>query len=116
MNLPFFRLGALSCALAVVLGAFGAHALKTTLAPDQLQVFETAVRYQFLAALGLQLGALARPQRDYPLKLLLLGSLLFSGSLYLLLLTQQRWLGPITPLGGLSMIVAWLTLAYEVQA
>lgn len=62
------------------------------------------MRYQFIAALGIQLGALARPARDYPLKLLLIGHLCFSGSLYLLLLTEQRWLGPITPLGGLGMI------------
>ena len=98
-----------------MLGAFGAHALKGILPPEKLLVFETAVRYQFIAALGIQLGALARPARDYPLKLLLIGSLCFSGSLYLLLLTEQRWLGPITPLGGLGMIIAWLTLAYEVK-
>ena len=113
-NLTFFRLGSLSCALAVLLGAFGAHSLKTILTPERLQTFETAVRYQLFASLGIQLASLAQPRRPYPMQLLFAGTLLFSGSLYLLVATDILWLGAITPLGGLCMIAAWILLAKEV--
>lgn len=113
-HLTFFRIGAAACALAVLLGAFGAHSLKTILTPERLQTFETAVRYQFFAALGMQLASLAQPRRPLPLQLLLAGMILFSGSLYLLVATDVRWLGAITPLGGLSMIAGWALLAKEV--
>ena len=99
-------------ALSVALGAFGAHALKEILRPERLMVWETAVRYQMYAALGIQLAALHRPHSTLPLWLLGLGSLIFSGSLYLLCLTDRTWLGAITPLGGLAMIMGWLLLAW----
>lgn len=99
-------------ALAVALGAFGAHALKATLPPELLVTWETAVRYQMYAAFGIQLGALQRGSQG-PLWFLALGSLFFSGSLYLLCLTGVRWLGAITPLGGLALIAGWLLLGRE---
>ncbi len=99
-------------ALAVALGAFGAHGLKAVLTPDRLAVWETAVRYQMYAALGIQLGALHKPASAAPLWLLAAGTVVFSGSLYLLCLTNVRWLGAITPLGGLTLIAGWLLLAW----
>lgn len=107
--------------LAVILGAFGAHALKARLTADQLQSFETGVRYQmyhafalFACAWLLDRGA---PGAGRAGSLMLAGMLLFSGSIYLLAtreltgLTTYRWLGPVTPLGGLCFIVGWITLA-----
>lgn len=99
-------------ALGIALGAFGAHALKATLPPELLITWETAVRYQMYAAFGIQLGTMQRGSKT-PLWLLALGSLLFSGSLYLLCLTGMRWLGAITPLGGLALIAGWLLLGRE---
>jgi uncharacterized membrane protein YgdD (TMEM256/DUF423 family) len=110
---PALALGFMLAALSVALGAFGAHALKSSLSPERLVVWETAVRYQMYAGLGLQLGALHRPGSVLPLGLLGLGSVIFSGSLYLLCLTGQGWLGAITPLGGLALIAGWLLLAWE---
>ena len=99
-------------ALAVVLGAFGAHWLKGVLTPERLATYETAVRYQMYAALGIQLAALARPRSQLGLKLLLVGASIFSGSLYLLCLTGQVWWGAVTPLGGLCMITAWVRIGW----
>lgn len=99
-------------ALGVALGAFGAHALKATLSPELLITWETAVRYQMYAAFGIQLGSWQRGS-GRPLWFLALGCLLFSGSLYMLCLTGLRWLGAITPLGGLAMIAGWLLLGRE---
>ncbi len=112
----FFRLGALSAALAVAAGAFGAHALRDRLAQDLLQVFETAARYQMYHALGLLAAAWAvgRAEAAGPRLagwLFVLGTLLFSGSLYLLALTGARWFGAITPLGGAAWIAGWAILA-----
>jgi uncharacterized membrane protein YgdD (TMEM256/DUF423 family) len=106
-----FALGCVWMAIAVGLGAFGAHALKSTLSVERLAVWETAVRYQVYVALGLQIA------RRWSLgtRLLLAGSLIFSGSLYALCLSDQRWLGAITPLGGLGMISGWLALAWETR-
>jgi uncharacterized membrane protein YgdD (TMEM256/DUF423 family) len=112
----FFAMGAVSAALAVLLGSFAAHALKARLAPEQLATFETAVRYHLVHALGLLAAAWAA-QRYGPGPattggwLLLLGTVLFSGSLYLLSLTGVRWLGLITPFGGVAFIVGWALLA-----
>ena len=117
MERVFFGLGALSALLAVAAGAFGAHALRERLAPDMLAVFETGARYQMYHALGLLAvaWAVARwPGSAAGLAgwLFLAGTLLFSGSLYLLTLTGQRWLGAITPLGGLAFIAGWASLAW----
>lgn len=99
-------------ALATVLGAFGAHALKSQLSPDKLAVYETAVRYHFLHALGLlAIGILLRSADGELLRwsatLVLVGIILFSGSLYLLTFGAPRFLGVVTPLGGLALIGGW---------
>ncbi|MGH7524582.1 MAG: DUF423 domain-containing protein [Gemmatimonadales bacterium] len=107
--------GALLGALAVVLGAFGAHALRTRLEPRDLEIFETAVRYQMYHAFAMFAAAwlLSRnaPGAGAAAWAFLGGVLVFSGSLYLLVATGQRWLGAVTPLGGLAMIAGWLLLA-----
>lgn len=114
----FLLLGAVSAALAVALGAFGAHALREHLTPAALAVYETASRYHFYHALALLLtGAVALHAPAAPgLRvagwLLVAGTVLFSGSLYLLAVTGVRWLGAITPLGGVAFIVAWLLIAW----
>jgi uncharacterized membrane protein YgdD (TMEM256/DUF423 family) len=117
MDRLFLVLGALSGFLAVAAGAFGAHSLRARLAPELLEVFETAARYQMYHALALVAVAWAAsrwPGTPITLAgwLLVAGTLLFSGSLYLLSLSGQRWLGAITPLGGVAWLVAWLLLAY----
>ena len=99
-------------ALATVLGAFGAHALKSHLSPDKLAVYETAVRYHFIHALGLLvIGVLLRSADTELLRwsamLVLVGIILFSGSLYLLTFGAPRLLGVVTPLGGLALIAGW---------
>jgi uncharacterized membrane protein YgdD (TMEM256/DUF423 family) len=109
----------LALAVAVGLGAFGAHAMKSRLAPDMLAVYQTAVQYHFWHALGLFALGLLMLQWDAPVLnlagwLLLAGLILFCGSLYLLALTGARWLGAITPLGGTASIAAWLTVAWVV--
>ncbi|HLU65926.1 MAG TPA: DUF423 domain-containing protein [Kofleriaceae bacterium] len=102
-------------ASAVALGAFGAHALKERLEPAALQTWNTAVLYHLVHALALLALALyARATGRgvaVPAGLLLAGTALFSGSLYLLATAGWRWLGPITPLGGLCFIAGWIALA-----
>lgn len=113
----FIALGSINAALAVVFGAFGAHALKARISPEMLSVYHTGSQYQFYHALGMLLiGALASHfQNDAALQLsgflMLAGIVLFSGSLYLLAITGVTWLGAITPLGGLAFIAAWVVLA-----
>ena len=113
----FITLGSLSGMLAVIFGAFGAHALKGRLDDYAMGVFETAVQYHFyhsFALLAVGIIALSQPQVAL-LKssgwLFFLGLLIFSGSLYILSLTGIRWLGAITPLGGLAFIAGWACLA-----
>lgn len=119
MERVFVALGALSGSLAVALGAFGAHALRGRLAPEDLAIFETGVRYQMYHALALLAVALwiAHIGQSRNLAaagwLLVAGTVVFSGSLYLLALGGPRWLGAITPLGGLAFIAAWLLLAWS---
>ena len=103
-------------AFATVLGAFGAHALKAHLTQDKLAVYETAVRYHFIHALGLlAIGILLRSMDVALLRwsatLVLVGIILFSGSLYLLTFGAPRFLGVVTPLGGLALIVGWILFA-----
>jgi len=109
-------LGSFSAGLAVAFGAFGAHALKTRLEPALLVIFETGVRYQMYHALALLFTGLLylrEPQltggRYLPV-LFGLGSLIFSGSLYLLALTGVRTWGAVTPVGGVILLLGWLTL------
>jgi uncharacterized membrane protein YgdD (TMEM256/DUF423 family) len=112
----FVSVGAAMAALAVVLGAFGAHALKTRLPAGMLEVYHTAVQYHFWHALGilavgfaLQLWPDARWLRTAGW-LLTAGTVLFCGSLYLLVCTGSKWLGAVTPFGGLAFILGWLAL------
>jgi len=101
---------ALSAMVAVAAGAFGAHALRDALEPARLAVFETAARYQMihaLAVLALEAHGRERPALHRASVLMLLGTVLFSGSLYVLALSGLRWLGAVTPLGGLTWIIAW---------
>ncbi len=106
-------------ALATALGAFGAHALKAHLPQDKLQVYETAVRYHFLHALGLlAIGVLLRSLDGELLRwsaaLVLAGIVLFSGSLYLLTFGASRLVGIMTPIGGLALIAGWILFAATV--
>ena len=116
MDRAFALAGAVSAFLAVAAGAFGAHALRARLPADLLAVFETAARYQMYHALALlAVAILAARWPGMPLRaagwLFIGGTVVFSGSLYLLALTGTRWLGAITPLGGLCFIAGWLALA-----
>ena len=107
-----FRIAAGLCFLAVALGAFGAHSLKATLqAHDMIGVWEKAVLYHFLHALALLVLALHGISTRAPSFLFLAGIIFFSGSLYLLALTNLRWLGAITPVGGLCFLTGWAWLA-----
>jgi uncharacterized membrane protein YgdD (TMEM256/DUF423 family) len=112
----FFILGSLSGLIAVALGAFGAHTLRDRLSTDLLSIFETGVRYQMYHALALLLTAWAITRWSGPFSvaagwLFVAGSVIFSGSLYALSLSGVRWLGAITPLGGVAFIIGWLCLA-----
>jgi len=112
-----FFLGAFGGLLGVAFGAFGAHALRSRLDAYSLGVFETAVQYQFYHSFALLAAGFMLTQ--FPSSMLLkssvflfvLGILLFSGSLYLLSFTGLRWLGAVTPLGGLAFIAGWACLA-----
>jgi uncharacterized membrane protein YgdD (TMEM256/DUF423 family) len=111
MQTTLVRLAALLCFLAVALGAFGAHALKATLETRGLMdAWKTAVLYHFLHALALLVLAYlgARPRAVW--WLLFSGIIVFSGSLYAMGLTNVRWLGAVTPLGGLLFLAGWLWL------
>ena len=119
MDRRFAVLGACSAFLAVAAGAFGAHALKATLTPDLLAAFETGARYQMYHALGLIGVALLSGQASQRLSalagwLFVAGTLLFSGSLYLLALTGTRWMGAVTPLGGVCFLAGWACLGVAV--
>lgn len=110
-------LAAINGGVAVALGAFGAHGLRARLEPEQLAVWQTAVLYQLVHAVallgvGLWLLQQPRPGVTFAGGLFAAGMLLFSGSLYLLALGAPRWLGPITPLGGLCFLMGWLSLAW----
>ena len=103
--------------LGVAFGAFGAHALRARLSPEMLAVFETGVRYQMYHAFAAIAAAWAFarwPKRVFGVAgvLFLAGIVVFSGSLYALALTGERWLGAITPLGGLAFLAGWLCLAW----
>src|SRR5512138_3194927 len=113
----FFVVGSASAFIAVGLGAFAAHALKARLDASTLATFEIGVRYQMYHALALLAVAWAHARwPGTPAAaagwLFIAGTLLFSGSLYLLVLSGARWLGAITPLGGLAFLAGWLCLAW----
>lgn len=117
--------GCILAALGVIFGAFGAHALAERLTPDSLQSYETAVRYQFYHAFALLICGLLTIKIDFsyikiPSYLFLAGTILFSGSIYLLStrsltgITQTKILGPLTPIGGTLLIAAWAILAFQI--
>ena len=113
------QLAALLLALATLIGAVGAHALKGRLSADRYEVLQTALQYQFFHALGLMalgvlLDRLPRPALRIAGRLLFTGVLLFSGSLYLLLAGAPRVIGVLTPIGGLALIIGWLAVAIGV--
>ncbi len=116
----FLFLGALACLLAVLLGAFGAHALRGKLSADLLAIYQTAVQYHFWHALGLlAIGIVAMHlPASAALRwagwLMLTGMVIFSGSLYLLAITGVRWLGAITPIGGTALIASWALFAVAI--
>lgn len=117
MERTFFGLGALLAFLGVALGAFGAHGLRGTLSAADLATFETGVRYQMYHAFGLVIAAWAVARWSGGLAhvsgwLFVAGVVLFSGSLYALVLTGQRWMGAITPFGGLCFLAGWALLAW----
>ncbi len=117
MERAFFALGALSAGLGVATGAFGAHGLRARVTPELLAVFETGVRYQMYHAFGLL--AVAWAVGRWPGSnagaagwLFVVGTVLFSGSLYVLALGGPRWLGAVTPIGGLCFLAGWARLAW----
>jgi uncharacterized membrane protein YgdD (TMEM256/DUF423 family) len=115
MHRTLFAAGAVSAAIGVLCGAFAAHALKERLPPDLLAVFETGARYQLLHALGILAAAAAVAhfgrRAAWGGWLLLVGTVLFSGSLYALALTGIRPLGLVTPFGGFAFVIGWALLA-----
>ena len=118
MERLFFILGSVMALLAVALGAFGAHGLKMRLSPDMLATFEVGVRYHMyhaLALLAVSWGCARWPDSDAPYAgwAFLFGILIFSGTLYLLTLTGARWLGAITPIGGVAFLVGWVILIWS---
>jgi len=120
MKPVFLFLGAFCAFLAVGLGAFGAHGLKNTLSAEALTIYQTGVTYHMWHALGL-IGIALLQQKASESKyvswagwLMFIGILLFSGSLYLLAVTGLRWLGMITPIGGVCFLLAWLSVCLSV--
>ena len=117
----FLALGCINALLVVLIGAFGAHALKARLTVENMAVFQTGVQYHFYHAVGLiLLGLIAlqipiTPYLRWSGWLMLVGIILFSGSLYALSITNIRWLGMITPLGGTAFIIAWLLLTIGIM-
>lgn len=114
--MPFGAVGALLLAVAVGLGAFGAHALKDRLDAYSLDIWQKAVFYHLIHALGILIVALNNRRADLVCWLLLAGIVLFSGSLYVLALTGVRTLGAVTPFGGVAFIAGWLVLAWRLLA
>lgn len=115
----FLVLGTLLMGLAVCFGAFGAHGLKQIVTPERLAVFQTGVQYQFYHALGLCIVAFIahiEPKKMVNIagNLMLTGVLIFSFSLYLLVILDISWLGAITPIGGILMVISWLILCVSV--
>ena len=118
-NQTILLAGAIFMALAVLLGAFGAHALKKVLSPDMLAIYKTGVEYQFYHALGLLLiGVIGFHIRSRYLQwaglFISIGIIIFSGSLYVLTLSGIKALGAITPIGGLSFVAGWIFLAIAI--
>ena len=117
MDRFFFIAGSISAFLGVALGAFAAHGLRIKLSAEMFNIFEVGVRYHMYHALALL--AVAWASSRWPGTsitaagwLFLVGTIIFSGSLYLLSVTGLRWLGAITPIGGLAFLIGWILLAW----
>ena len=117
MKSIFLLLASLSAMTGIGLGAFGAHGLKNVLSPELLTVYQTGVTYQMWHALGLMGISLVHQQSPeskliyWAGWLMFMGIILFSGSLYLLVILNLKWIGIITPIGGVSFIMAWVLIA-----
>jgi len=117
MSSGWFGIGAIAAAIGVMLGAFGAHGLRSRVDSDLLVIFETGVRYHMYHAIGLLAVGWAASRWPGGLVtasgwLFLVGILVFSGSLYVMTLTGARWLGAITPIGGLAFLIGWACLIW----
>ena len=120
MDRFFFTAGAIAAFIAVALGAFGAHSLKTKISADMLEIFEVGVRYQMYHAFALFAVAWAIARwPDVNLTAagwsFIIGIVIFSGSLYLLSFTGIRWFGAITPIGGLAFLAGWAILVWSLN-
>ena len=118
LKMIFLSLGAIFALISVGAGAFGAHALKTTLPADRLDIFDTAAKYQMYHALALCVVGwaeqhFARGSFGVSGWMFVAGIVLFSGSLYILSLSGVRWWGAVTPLGGVAFLIGWATLAWQ---
>lgn len=116
----FIFIGVIGGFLSVAFGAFGAHAIKQWLSADLMAIYQTAVSYQMYHSLALILVALIYQHHQHKLIkyagwLMFAGIIIFSGSLYVLTLTDTRWLGAITPVGGTLLLLAWLMLAFGIH-
>ena len=114
----YITLASLFAALAILFGAFGSHDLKERLSVQSLEVYDTATRYLMFHALGIFLIALLgfqlpKESLEIPVIMMIVGTSIFSGSLYLIAMLDFKKLGMVTPIGGLLLIVSWLLLAYN---
>ena len=114
----YINIASLFAALAILLGAFGSHALKEKLSAQSLEVYDIATRYLMFHALGIFLIALLgfqlpKKSLEIPVIMMIVGTSIFSGSLYLVAMLDFKKLGMVTPIGGLLLIVSWLLLAYN---
>lgn len=122
MQRKFIGWGAILAMLAVGIGAFGAHMLESKISEEYMKVYETGVQYHFIHALGIILIALIAGQWGESVRLrwagrlLIIGTVLFSGSLYILSISGIKILGAITPIGGVCFIAGWLCVALEAFA
>ena len=119
MTKNLFLSGVFFCALSVVMGAFGAHSLKDKLSQYSISIYDKAVLYQFFHAIAILFVAVLNKifdTQDFSISgiLLIIGILLFSGSLFILAITNMKWLGAITPIGGTLFIVGWLILFIKI--
>ena len=114
----YIVIASLFAALAILFGAFGSHALKERLSAQSLEVYDIATRYLMFHALGIFLIALLgfqlpKESLEIPVTIMIVGTFIFSGSLYLIAMLDFKKLGMVTPIGGLLLIVSWLLLAYN---
>ena len=114
----YITIASLFAALAILFGAFGSHALKERLSAQSLEVYDIATRYLMFHALGIFLIALLgfqlpKKSIEIPVTMMIVGTSIFSGSLYLIAILDFKKLGMVTPIGGLLLIVSWLLLAYN---